>query len=267
MRRSSTTLWRVRLNKSAKSVTSRASSAPRAQPGEQQCGEQEHARDGGSAARRAFARIADHGLRGFCNLRFAGDLRPGWPIPLTAHFVWFGAALPWVNVLALRSAAERGGFDRVVLHHDEDLTANAHYRALARHPRRRAAPAEHRAGHRTLWPILGGAVSDFHGCPRRRFAPIRCDWRSLTARAASIPTSIRSRSGRCAICARKAEAFLRRGTHRVSGEGEAVAESWGTAAGGGPQRRARGARARATRAGLVFRTIERLLSQRRRTAP
>ena len=52
-------------------------------------------------------------------------------IPLTAHFVWFGSALPWVNVLAIRSAAERGGFDRVVLHHDEDLTANAHYRALA----------------------------------------------------------------------------------------------------------------------------------------
>jgi hypothetical protein len=52
-------------------------------------------------------------------------------IPLQAHFVWFGAALPWVNVLAVRSAAERGGFDRVVLHHDEDLTAAAHYRALA----------------------------------------------------------------------------------------------------------------------------------------
>jgi hypothetical protein len=52
-------------------------------------------------------------------------------IPARAHFVWLGAALPWVNVLAVRSAAERGGFDRVVLHHDEDLTANAHYRALA----------------------------------------------------------------------------------------------------------------------------------------
>jgi hypothetical protein len=36
-----------------------------------------------------------------------------------------------VNALAVRSAAERGGLDRVVLHHDEDLTAHAHYRALA----------------------------------------------------------------------------------------------------------------------------------------
>ena len=52
-------------------------------------------------------------------------------IPRTAHFVWFGAAFPWVNALAVRSAAERGGFDRVVLHHDEDLTAHANYRALA----------------------------------------------------------------------------------------------------------------------------------------
>jgi len=52
-------------------------------------------------------------------------------IPLTAHFVWFGAAFPWVNALAVCSAAARGGFERVVLHHDEDLTAHAHYRALA----------------------------------------------------------------------------------------------------------------------------------------
>src|SRR5262249_28644866 len=41
-----------------------------------------------------------------------------------------GAELPWVHVLAIRSAAERGGFERVVLHHDEDLSAAPHYRAL-----------------------------------------------------------------------------------------------------------------------------------------
>ena len=52
-------------------------------------------------------------------------------IPLRAHFIWFGAELPWVNVLAVRSAAERGGFEQVVLHHDEDLTRAPHYRALA----------------------------------------------------------------------------------------------------------------------------------------
>lgn len=52
-------------------------------------------------------------------------------IPLRAHFIWFGSELPWVNVLAVRSAAERGGFERVVLHHDEDLTGAPHYRAIA----------------------------------------------------------------------------------------------------------------------------------------
>jgi hypothetical protein len=51
-------------------------------------------------------------------------------IPLRAHFIWLGAELPWVHVLAIRSAAERGGFERVVLHHDEDLSPAPHYGAL-----------------------------------------------------------------------------------------------------------------------------------------
>jgi hypothetical protein len=51
-------------------------------------------------------------------------------IPLRAHFIWLGAELPWVHVLAIRSAAERGGFDRAVLHHDEDLSGAPHYPAL-----------------------------------------------------------------------------------------------------------------------------------------
>jgi hypothetical protein len=55
-------------------------------------------------------------------------------IPPRAHFIWFGAELPWVYVLAIRSAVERGGLDGVVLHHDEDLSRNAHHRALARIP-------------------------------------------------------------------------------------------------------------------------------------
>jgi hypothetical protein len=42
-------------------------------------------------------------------------------IPAAAHFIWFGTDLPWVHVLAIRSAAERGGFDRVVLHHADPL--------------------------------------------------------------------------------------------------------------------------------------------------
>ncbi|HVZ33886.1 MAG TPA: glycosyltransferase, partial [Polyangiaceae bacterium] len=56
-------------------------------------------------------------------------------IPLRAHFVWFGQAFPWVNVLALRSAAIRGGFDEVVLHHDSDLSRTHHYQELVATPR------------------------------------------------------------------------------------------------------------------------------------
>jgi hypothetical protein len=37
-------------------------------------------------------------------------------IPALAHFVWLTPELPWLNVLALHSAALRGGFERVVLH-------------------------------------------------------------------------------------------------------------------------------------------------------
>jgi hypothetical protein len=42
-------------------------------------------------------------------------------IPPTAHFVWLGDEMPWVFVLALRSAASRGGFRRIVLHHEPAL--------------------------------------------------------------------------------------------------------------------------------------------------
>jgi Glycosyltransferase sugar-binding region containing DXD motif len=44
------------------------------------------------------------------------------PIPPVAHFVWFGRQLQWVHLLAFRSAALRGGFARVVLHHSDDLS-------------------------------------------------------------------------------------------------------------------------------------------------
>jgi hypothetical protein len=56
-------------------------------------------------------------------------------IPPRAHFVWFGQRFPWVNVLAVRSAALRGGFEQVVLHHDADLSSTPHYRALVETPR------------------------------------------------------------------------------------------------------------------------------------
>jgi hypothetical protein len=43
--------------------------------------------------------------------------------PKLAHFIWYGASFPWMNVLALRSAHDRGGFERVVLHFDSQLSA------------------------------------------------------------------------------------------------------------------------------------------------
>ncbi|HEU4409375.1 MAG TPA: glycosyltransferase [Polyangiaceae bacterium] len=52
-------------------------------------------------------------------------------IPPVAHFLWFGRHLPWVYALAVRSAAARGGFERVVLHHDDDLSASPGFRELA----------------------------------------------------------------------------------------------------------------------------------------
>ena len=39
----------------------------------------------------------------------------------TAHFIWLGNRFPYLNGLSLVSAAVRGGFDTVVLHHDDAI--------------------------------------------------------------------------------------------------------------------------------------------------
>ena len=44
-------------------------------------------------------------------------------IPATAHFLWFGSELPWIHSLSVRTAAQNGGFERVVLHHADPLGA------------------------------------------------------------------------------------------------------------------------------------------------
>jgi len=56
-------------------------------------------------------------------------------IPLVAHFVWYGRSLPWIHALALRSAHDRGGFERVVLHHDTNLEATPWWPDIVRLPR------------------------------------------------------------------------------------------------------------------------------------
>lgn len=55
-------------------------------------------------------------------------------IPNTAHLIWLGPELRWLHSLAVQSAALRGGFDRVVLHHDSDLSANEHFAELGALP-------------------------------------------------------------------------------------------------------------------------------------
>lgn len=56
-------------------------------------------------------------------------------IPKVAHFIWLGSRFPWVHRLALLSAARRGGFERVVLHHDESLRGEHEPGELVHEPR------------------------------------------------------------------------------------------------------------------------------------
>lgn len=54
-------------------------------------------------------------------------------IPKIAHFIWLGSGFLWVHRLALLSATKRGGFERVLLHHDGMLGGSAE-RELATEP-------------------------------------------------------------------------------------------------------------------------------------
>ncbi|MBI5487806.1 MAG: glycosyl transferase [Deltaproteobacteria bacterium] len=56
-------------------------------------------------------------------------------IPAVAHFVWFGRRLPWVHALGLRSAARRGEFEKVVLHHADELESGEGTNSLRGEPR------------------------------------------------------------------------------------------------------------------------------------
>jgi Glycosyltransferase sugar-binding region containing DXD motif len=52
------------------------------------------------------------------------------PIPAVAHFCWIGPCLSWASVFALLSAAERGDFADVILHHTDVLEDGPEFRAL-----------------------------------------------------------------------------------------------------------------------------------------
>lgn len=55
-------------------------------------------------------------------------------IPGVAHFIWLGQDFPWVHALAIRSCAERGGFDRIVLHCSDELGHSPWWPEVARLP-------------------------------------------------------------------------------------------------------------------------------------
>lgn len=48
-------------------------------------------------------------------------------VPRRAHFIWLGPEFPWLFAAAVGTAAARGGFEEVVLHHDTDLSGQPGY--------------------------------------------------------------------------------------------------------------------------------------------
>lgn len=61
-------------------------------------------------------------------------------IPPLAHFVWFGRSLPWAYALAVMTAARRGGFDAVCLHHADVPDGGPGWRAAEAEPGVRLVP-------------------------------------------------------------------------------------------------------------------------------
>lgn len=61
-------------------------------------------------------------------------------IPPVGHVLWFGRELPWIYGLSLRSAALRGGLERVVLHHADPLAGSPGWRLALETPGVEARP-------------------------------------------------------------------------------------------------------------------------------
>ena len=104
-------------------------------------------------------------------------------IPSTAHFIWFGTALPWAHALALVSAAQRGGFDRVVLHHEDALTSTPWWGWLGEHDAFEARRLDAQA--------LLGAVPDLGG----RLADLFAELKQPAARANMVRAAILASEG------------------------------------------------------------------------
>jgi hypothetical protein len=63
-------------------------------------------------------------------------------IPRVAHFVWIGRKIAWVYALGVISAARRGGFERVLLHHTDALDEDASVVELRAEPRVELVPLD-----------------------------------------------------------------------------------------------------------------------------
>lgn len=72
-------------------------------------------------------------------------------IPPVAHFVWYGENLPWIYALAVKSAARRGDFVRVVLHHRDNLSNCAAWPELRRLGNFEARPLDESALLEKAW--------------------------------------------------------------------------------------------------------------------
>ena len=88
-------------------------------------------------------------------------LATGKTVPAIAHFIWYGRSLPWVNVLAVRSALARGEFDRVLLHHSDPLDGTPYWRELAGHRGFEAVRLDPDGAFAPLGP-LGRRLLDLH---------------------------------------------------------------------------------------------------------
>jgi len=86
-------------------------------------------------------------------------------IPAIAHFVWFGESFPWLNALAIVSAAEVGGFERLVLHTDCAPEVVLRHVGLARLSRFEVRPID-------LAAIAENAGREL-GCVQRLFEAMR----------------------------------------------------------------------------------------------
>ena len=86
-------------------------------------------------------------------------------IPNTAHFVWLGRSMPWIYALGLRSAALRGGFDRVVLHCSADLRPPPGWRGLVDGTGITRRPVDVDATLGLLAPIGGHLVDRYRAAP------------------------------------------------------------------------------------------------------